>query len=111
MASAEEAESPAERCRLAVDAVLDVAAEHCDTEEEVRARIARMLGTEPDFDCEAALREGLDRETLQSTKGLKQWVACKAQQLRRRDDIGLGTAMERAWDEAKQEALSRGIEV
>lgn len=100
-----------ERCRLAVDAVLDVAAEHCETEEQVLDRITRMLGVEPDIDCNAALSEGLNRETCDSTKGLKQWVACRAQQLRRAEDIGLGTAMEQAWAEAKEECLTVGVEV
>lgn len=108
---AEETESAGEQCRRAVDAVLDVAAEHCETEEQVLERITRMVGVEPDVDCNAALAEGLNRETLESTTGTRQWVACRAHQLRRAQDLGLGTAMEEAWKEAKREALSMGIEV
>lgn len=111
MVSAEEADTPADRCKLAIDAVLDVAVEHCETEEQVLGRIVRMLGVEPDVDCNAALGEGLNRETCESTKGLKQWVACRAQQLRRTEDLGLGTAMEQAWDEAKTECLTEGVKV
>lgn len=111
MSTTEDDVDPSEECRLAVDAVLDVAAEHCESEQVVRDRIAKMLGVEPDVDCGAALDEGLDRATCQSSKGLKQWVACRAQDLRREEDLGLGTAMEEAWDEAKEQCLTRGIDV
>lgn len=110
-AEGESEETPEERCRLAVDAVMDVAAEHCDTEEQVLERLALMVGIEPDVDCNAALEEGLNRETCESTNGTRQWVACKGQQLRRAEGVGLSTAMEQAWAEAKKQCLTVGVEV
>lgn len=100
-----------DRCTIAADALTELLVEECGPDGGLQRNIGRLLGTEPDPDCEAALDEGLDEETLESTVGTRQWVGCRAQQLIREEGVALSVAMERAWEEAKTAAANHGIEL
>ena len=69
---------------------------------------------EPDADCEVALREGLNEQTLASPRGLMQWIMCRAHQHRRERDVEMREALVAAWGEAEMKgerrnrALSKG---
>lgn len=111
MAAGEARPRDDDRCTIALDALMEVAVEECGPEGGMGKNIGRLLGTEPDPDCEAALAEGLDEATCESTQGTRQWVACRAQQLVDEDDLALSAAMEEAWDEAKTACANHGIDV
>lgn len=67
-----------------------------DAVEELRSR-AQPGGNEPDEDCDASLSEGLNQETLDSYKGVRQWVMCKAWEYHQNNDIPFAEAVDRAW--------------
>lgn len=71
-----------------------------DAEEQLR-QAARSDTTEPDKDCEAALNEGLNEETLNDYKGIRQWVMCTAWRKSRDSSVTFKEAVNEAWDEAK----------
>lgn len=98
----------AERCRRAIEAAMGVALEHCSTEEEVRTQLASMAGVEPDADCEAALAEGINQETCSDSRGIRQWVFCRAEELMQTGDMNFSDAMTKSWDEAKDECSAIG---
>lgn len=97
-----------DECQRALEAAMGVAMEHCVPEDQLNQNIGRMLGVEPDVDCEAALTEGLDAATCGDSRGVRQWVLCSAQRRIMRDEITFSEAMEAAWDEAKQECRAEG---
>jgi hypothetical protein len=103
----------AERCRVVTEVAVERAMEKCGSEEAVREQLVRLVGLdeETDPDCEAALEEGLDGETLTSTRGTRQWVLCRAWQLVRDEEMTLSSATQKAWAEAKAEGDNQGIEV
>lgn len=71
-----------------------------DAEEQLR-QAARADSQEPDKDCEAALKEGLNQETLNDYKGIRQWVMCTAWRKSRDNSVTFKEAVNEAWDEAK----------
>lgn len=71
-----------------------------DAEEQLR-QATRSDTSEPDKDCEAALMEGLDEETLNDYKGIRQWVMCTAWRKSREGSMTFKEAVNAAWDEAK----------
>lgn len=97
-----------DRCATALEAALSVAVEECLPDEALDENVARMVGAEPDEDCEAALEEGLDAETCEDFAGVRQWVSCRAVALVRDEDVGFSEAMETAWDEAKTVCANTG---
>lgn len=77
-----------------------------DSEEAVKEDAREQLrtstnvdGPEPDEDCDAALSEGLDEQTLNSYEGVRQWVMCKAWEYHRGQNIPFGEAVDRAWSD------------
>lgn len=101
----------AEECRMAIEAAMGVAMDHCVDEEEVTAGIGRILGVEPDINCELALREGLDEQTCGNLLGVRQWVMCKTHDILQNDDVTFSQAIEQAWGEAGDVCGDLGIEV
>jgi len=71
-----------------------------DAEERLR-QATKTDTTEPDKDCEAALMEGLNEETLNDYKGIRQWVMCTAWRKSRESSMTFKEAVNEAWDEAK----------
>lgn len=103
-----------DKCRIVTEAAIETAMDRCGSEEAVREQLKRLVGIssdEPDPDCEAALAEGLNDETLASTKGTRQWVMCRAWQLVKTDEMNLSSAVGQAWAEAKAEGEDAGVEV
>lgn len=108
----DDAELPdGERCSTALEAALSVAVEECLPEGALEENVARMVGAEPDVDCEAALDEGLDQPTCEDFAGVRQWVTCRALQLIREEDTSFNQAMEEAWDEAKTACANQGTPI
>lgn len=111
MADAEDI-SQQEQCQRAIDAALDVAIEnHCTTAESRKQQFSEVLGVEPDMDCEASLAEGLNQQTCESFRGVRQWVTCRAMQLVADEGVRFSSAMSRAWNEAKQECRTQGVDL
>lgn len=111
MASVETPDDDVERCMTALEAVSDVAMEHCTDPEVVQKAIGRFLGVEPDANCEAALAEGLNEETCRDFRGLRQWVLCRSHQLVDEEGAPMSTAVGDAWDEAKESCGNLAIDV
>lgn len=100
-----------DRCMTALEAVSDVALEHCNDAETIQQALGRLLGVEPDPDCDAALAEGLNAETCESTLGLRQWVMCRAHQLIDEDGVAFSAALDDAWAEARDSCGDLGFDV
>lgn len=111
MASADAPDDEVERCMTALEAVSDVAMEHCTDPEVVQEAIGRLLGVEPDVNCGAALDEGLDESTCRDFRGLRQWVLCRSHQLVDEDGTPMSTAVGQAWDEAKERCGNLAIDI
>lgn len=92
-----------DECTIAMQAAMGVALDHCTDEETLQINIGRILGVEPDRDCETALDEGLDTETCGDMNGIRQWVTCRAHQLLMTKQMSFDDAMEQAWTEAHQQ--------
>lgn len=90
----------AQECEVAIEAAVGVALDHCVNDDELQRNIGRVLGVEPDPDCEASLEEGLDDETCRSSRGVRQWVLCRAHDMLKNQQVGFQEAMETAWAEA-----------
>lgn len=103
-----------DECRLITEVAIEQAMESCGSEEAVREQLRRIVGLEgeeEDPNCNVALDEGLNEETLQSTKGTRQWVMCRAWELVQDNDMTLSSATSRAWNEAKARGDELGVEV
>lgn len=102
-----------ERCQILTEVAVEQAMEKCGSEEAVRNQLRRIIGLSEDYDpdCEAALEEGLNEETLASTRGTRQWVMCRAWDLVREEDRTLSAAVSQAWAEAQAEGEKQDIEV
>lgn len=103
-----------DRCRIITETALEKAVEKCDSEEAVKRQVADLMGfasDEPDPDCEASLSEGLNEETLQDFRGVRQWVMCRAWQLIDSGEESFRGAVQRAWNEAEQAADEEGIDI
>ena len=110
--------SEAEKCQVITEAAVQAAMEKCGSEEAVKEQLKRIVGFhdsdgdgEPDPNCEMALAEGLNDETLESTRGTRQWVFCRAWQLVKEEEKTLSDAVSQAWAEAKAQADERGYSV
>lgn len=99
------AESPSgnadDECAVAVEAAMGVALDHCTDDAALRRALGSVLGVEPDPDCATALDEGLDEATCTDSRGLRQWVLCRAHDLLKNQRMSFQEAMEQAWNEAK----------
>lgn len=73
-----------------------------DAKQELRTR-SQSDATEPDENCDASLTDGLDRETLESYNGVRQWVMCRAWEHHRERGIPFGEAVDNAWTEVKRQ--------
>lgn len=96
----------AEKCAAITEAAIQTAQERCGDPELVKEQLARMtgMGSEPDPDCDAALAEGLNEETMQSPTGTSQWVFCRAWRLFDSGEAdSISSALERSWAEARNE--------
>lgn len=100
-------QSEAEQCRVVWSVALEKAVGECGEAEAAR-QLARVLGLEtpasgePDIDCQAALSEGLNAETMDSFRGRNQWVFCRAWNMVREEDMELRRALDKAWAEVRQ---------
>lgn len=93
-------------CERSIKIAMDIAEEECGSTEELLKHAGKMMGlpsngVEPDEDCEAALEEGLNRETCQDFEGLRQWVLCKTWRLVEDDGMSFEEAIEEAWNMAE----------
>lgn len=111
MATNADAPDQAEECRLAIEAAMGVAMDHCVDESQVTEGISRMLGVEPDVNCELAMREGLDDQTCGNLRGVRQWVMCKTLDIIENDGVAFSEAIEMAWDEARDVCGDLGYEL
>lgn len=113
MATSDSDDDENKRCRIITEVAVEQAMEACGTEEAVRDQLQRIVGLdgEPDPDCDAALAEGLNEETLQSIRGIRQWVMCRAWQLVQEQDKTLSAAVAKAWAEANGKGKEHDIEV
>lgn len=110
MATDQAAAPSDDECEIALEAAVGVALDHCRSERDLQRVLGQVLGVEPDANCEQALREGLDDQTCSDSAGLRQYVACRAWDLLRSEDIAFQDAMEEAWAEAHQECnISGGV--
>lgn len=100
-----------EECQVALEAAVGVALDHCTDEQALQRNIGRVLGVEPDPDCQAALEEGLDAETCRDSRGIRQWVLCRAHDLLQNQQMAFQDAMEQAWAEASSECTMDGAVV
>lgn len=77
--------------------------------ERMRRDVLEQID-EPDADCRAALREGLDRETCTDlTSGLFQWVTCRANEVLDESGASRSLAFERAWAEAAENCVEHDV--
>lgn len=99
-----------EICQMALRAAFDKGMEMCGSREAQMNQTARLFGIEPagepDIDCETALSEGLNAETLDSFRGLRQWVMCRAFEVAEDEDQPFDLAVQQAWEEAEEAAGS-----
>lgn len=110
--AAEEDLTQSEQCQRAVDAAVDVAIEnHCTTDDARKQQFSDVLGVEPDADCEAALKEGLDEATCSDFRGIRQYVMCLAIQLVQDEGMQFSRAMRAAWEKARTECSARGVDL
>lgn len=100
-----------EVCTMAFTLALEKGMEMCgETGRQMKAA-APVMGVptdgdgEPDADCEAALEEGLNAETLDSFRGERQWVLCRVfnavetrPALIEKHDGDFQAAVQEAWD-------------
>lgn len=99
---------------MVTEVALEKAIEKCDSEEAVKRQVADLMGfaaDETDPDCDTALSTGLDDDTLDSFRGVRQWVMCRAWQLIESGEESFRGAVQRAWDEAEAEADEQGIDL
>lgn len=110
---AESNPSESDRCRVITEVAVERAMDKCGNEEAVRNQLLRIVGldTEIDPDCDVALAEGLNEQTLESTRATRQWVMCRAWRLVQDEEKTLSTAVEKAWNEARAAGDEQGIEV
>ena len=100
-------------CERAMRAAFDKGMELCGSKEQQLQQMRPLFGlgspspndegdgVEPDIDCEHALEEGLNRETLNSPNGTRQWVMCKAHELINSESrVTFQDALQQAWAEA-----------
>ena len=72
-----------------------------DAEQRLREQTSGGDG-EPDENCDMAIEEGLDAETLNSFNGVRQWVMCNAWRKSRQDNLSFSDAVQASWDEVEQ---------
>jgi hypothetical protein len=102
MAADTSAEKLNEDCQIAMEAAVGVALDHCTDDAALQKNIGKVVGVEPDPNCEASLKEGLNEETCTNSKGVRQWVACRAHQLLKAQELAFNEAMSQAWTEAAE---------
>lgn len=72
-----------------------------DAEQQLREQTGSGDG-EPDENCDRAIEEGLNMETINSFEGVRQWVMCNAWRKSRQQDLSFGEAVQASWDEVAQ---------
>lgn len=106
MSEAIESASEEEICQTISSVAFEKFIERCGNPEARRKAMNSMMGLdEPDVDCRAALREGLNEETLNNFRGVRQWVTCRVfndtpsgdEALLEAHDGDLEAAFEDAW--------------
>lgn len=73
--------------------------------EDARKRLQELSAepnNEPDATCEESLSEGLDEETVNNYRGVRQWVMCRAWQKHKDENVPFAEAVGSAWSEAEQ---------
>lgn len=111
-------------CDVAFERGIQRIFELCEEEGETAGMefASKLLGVgeEPDPDCEAALEEGLNEETCQDFRGIRQWVLCRvfnapdnpeAEALLSVNDGDFESAMEQAWDIAQTKCGEADVDV
>lgn len=110
-------------CEIAFQRGLGRIFELCDEEGSGAGMdfAQKMLGVnpEPDRDCEEALQEGLNDETCEDFRGVRQWVLCRvfneppdgSDPLLEVNDGDFEAAISQSWDMAKTQCEDEGIEV
>lgn len=111
MAAESPSGTPDDECAVAVEAAMGVALDHCTDDAALRQNLGRVLGVEPDENCEDALEEGLDEATCTNSQGIRQWVLCRAHDLLKNQRMTFQDAMEQAWNEAKESCDMDGAAV
>jgi len=95
-----------DECSMAFAAALDVALEHCVDEAEMMSAMGKLLGIDADVDTDRVLDRGLTGDVCDSHSQFRQWVAARAIQIMRSQEMEFDEAMERAWSEAHDECGS-----
>ena len=91
-------EAEGEACRIATNAALDAALDHCST-EDLESNVARMVGLDDPPECRKVTDE-LDQADCMDMATVRKWVVCRAVELVESDEEPVTDAIERAWDEA-----------
>lgn len=111
MASSPAPDDDVERCTMAFEALGEVALEQCGDADTMQKALAQFVGVEPDVNCDASLREGLEETTCGDFRGLRQWVMCRAWQLIDEDEAVFSNALDQAWSEARDACEDLGMTV
>lgn len=110
-------------CQVAFQEGLKTMLEVCEDPDQAMLEAGKLLGVnpEPDEGCDAALAEGLDEETCQDFRGLRQWILCRvfnappddddAESLLETHDGDFQLAVSDAWDKAKMGCRDAPIDV
>lgn len=100
--------SDMEQCKSVRTVIMEMEQEFCVDDEFAREQFARSVGVEPDVDAAAALEEGLNAETCQSSNGHRQWVMARAHELWTPGEDRLEDALDEAWAEAHEQCADIG---
>ena len=99
-------ESDSDKCRVVVDAAMDVAKEKCGSKEAARRQMMDLLGFTDDEDppdCEEVLEGGVTPDVLETVNNQRRYALCTAWRIAEgEDDVSFREAINRAWLEIRE---------
>lgn len=111
MATNDSVDDDAEECRLAIEAAMGVAMDHCVAEDQVKGSVARLLGIDPDVNTELALREGLGANACENFEDVRKWVLARTLKEIEDNDKTVAEALDEAWFDARLDCDDAGVPI
>lgn len=111
MANNATASDQEDECHMAMEAAIGVAMDHCASEEQLKASIARLLGIDPDVDTDRTLQEGLDESACEDFEAVRTWVLGTTLDRLNSEDMSISEALEIAWVDAQADCSHVGVPI